>query len=150
MSQRHDDILRAIRLEHDDVVAALKQAGGGTKRGAPGRPTYDPRRLEVAIASADDAYALLLIATAEAFLREYLASLGIAIGPEPKLSMLIDKSTKELNARSLGLAVLPEDRRKVHDLRVNRNTYAHGHSRAAFPSVPRVQDTLSRFLFPFP
>jgi hypothetical protein len=76
VSQRHDTAFAGIRQEHDDVVAALKEVGRRKKRGAPGFPGFDPLRLEAAIATAGDAYALLLIATGEAFLREYLASVG--------------------------------------------------------------------------
>ena len=53
------------------------------KRGAPGNPGYDSARLDEAIVTLGDAYALLLIATAEAFLREYLTSLPVTIVDEP-------------------------------------------------------------------
>src|SRR5207237_6470669 len=98
--QRHHTAFEAIRREHDDVVAALKTASRSKKKGAPGTPAYDPALLEAAIATAGDAYALLLIATAEGFLREYLQSAGVVLPPEPRLSMLIDRSFKELNERS--------------------------------------------------
>jgi len=150
MSERHDEVFRAIRLEHADAVAALKKAKEGKKRGAFGVPAYDPARLEAAIATADDAYALLLIANAEAYLREYLVFLRIGIGEEPRLSMLIDKSTKEINHRSIGIQIRPADKIPMHNLRVSRNTYAHGHGRNVFPSVPKVEAIVSRFLSPFP
>jgi hypothetical protein len=150
MSQRHHAAFEAIRKEHDDVVAALKSASRGRKRGAPGVPAYDPLRLEAAIATAGDAYALLLIATAEGFLREYLQHLGVDIGDEPKLSVLIDKAVKELNQRSSGIRLRSEDKNPMHDLRVSRNSYAHGHGTGVFPSVQAVQNVVSRFLHPFP
>jgi hypothetical protein len=150
MSVRHHAAFEAIRREHDDVVAALKNARRGKKRGAPGNPAYDPQRLEAAIATAGDAYALLLIATAEGFLRQYLQSVGTEIGSEPKLSMLIDKSFKELNGQPTGILLRPEDKREMHDLRVIRNHYAHGRGTGVFPPVPAVQRVVSRFLSPFP
>lgn len=150
MSHRHGDAFRAIRREYDDVVAALKLASQSTKRGAPGAPGYDPIRLEAAIATAGDAYCLLLIATAEAFLRDYLGGIGIAVGAEPKLSTLIDKSAKEFNCRSVGFRIRADDRSLMHDLRVSRNEYAHGHGRSVFASVPKVESVVSKFLAQFP
>jgi|SRR5438067_1355598 hypothetical protein len=150
MSQRHADAFRAIRREHDDVVVALMRANRGRKRGAPGVPAYDPQRLEAAIATAGDAYALLLIATAEGFLRGYLRSIGISIPAEPRLSRLIDQSFRELNHRSTGIQIRPADRQAMHELRASRNRYAHGHGTSVFPTVPRVEETVSRFLSPFP
>jgi|SRR5579862_7251419 len=150
MSRRHDEAFGTIRAEHDTVVAALKQGQTGKKRGSPGLPGYDPLRLGAAISTAGDAYALLLISTAEAFLREYLTSIGVSLSDEPKLSMLIDKSVKELNRRSTGVVLRPEEKVPMHDLRAMRNSYAHGHARTIFPSVPRVEVTLSRFMSPFP
>ncbi len=150
MSARHDAAFRAIRREHDDAVAALKLALGGTKKGTPGLPGYNPARLDAAIATAGDAYALLLIASAEAFLRDYLLSIGVDLGAEPKLSTLIDKATKELNLRTTGVKLRPEDRVSMHSLRTSRNEYAHGHGRSVFPSVPRVESVVSKFFSPFP
>jgi hypothetical protein len=150
MSKRHTDAFEAIRREYDDVVAALKIAGGGKKRGSPGVPAYNPQRLEAAIVTAGDAYALLLIATAEGFLREYMQTARIQIGAEPKLSTLIDRSFKELKKELGGNPLLPAAKTEMHDLRVNRNEYAHGYGMQVFPSVPRVQAVVSRFLSPFP
>ena len=65
MSVRHSEIFRAIRREHDAVVTALKQAQASKKRGSPGVPAY-AFELESALATAGDAYALLLIAAGEA------------------------------------------------------------------------------------
>ena len=120
------------------------------KKGTPGNPGYDPARLDEAIVTMGDAYALLLIATAEAFLREYLTSLPVAIGELPKLDMLINKSVRELNARSVGTQVRSDDKLPMHNLRVARNTFAHGHGRSVFPSVGRVQGIVSKFFGPFP
>lgn len=150
MSQRHDDALALVRREYDDVVAALTMSNKSSKRGAPGVPAYDPARLDAAIEAAGDAYALLLIATAEAFLRDFLISVGIDVGDEPKLSMLIDKSVKEFNKSTTGTRIRPDEKIPFHDLRVARNTYAHGHARNVFPTVAKVQAMLAKFLHPFP
>ncbi|MFN3649300.1 MAG: hypothetical protein ACK47B_06930 [Armatimonadota bacterium] len=149
MSQRHQAAFKAIRREYDDVVAALNSAAREKKRGTPGVPHYDPERLAAAIATAGDAYALLLIATAEGYLREYLLSIGISLGSEPKLSTLISKSYKEINQRTSSVQLRPSERQEMDDLRVCRNRYAHGHGREVFPSVPRVEGIVSRFLRPF-
>jgi gluconate 2-dehydrogenase gamma chain len=110
VSSRHRQSFDLLKLEHDDVVAALKVASSKSKQAVPGTPHFDPTRLETAIATAGDAYALLLIATAESFLREYLDSIAAPISPDPKLSKLVDKSAKELNARSPAVAIRPKDR----------------------------------------
>ena len=132
------------------MVAALRTARGNPKKGSPGLPQYDPARLQAAIATAGDAYALLLIATTEAFLREYLTNIAIPIGDEPKLATLIDRSVKALNARSGRTAVRADEKLSMHSLRVARNAFAHGHGRSVFPSVPKVQEIVSRFFGPFP
>ena len=150
MSQHHHEVFEAIRDEYEDVVAALQKASGGKKRGTPGRPAYNPERLPTAIVTAGDAYALLLIATAEAFLREYLSNMGVAIRQEQTLSTLINQSAKELNGRSPGTPIRSVEKELMHSLRVNRNAYAHGHGRSVFPSVARVVSIVSRFLSPFP
>jgi len=151
VSQRHDEALNGVRLEHADVVTALRRLSDNKKRGAPGNPSYDPLRLDAAIATADDAYALLLIATAEAFLREYLVSIGaISINAEPTLSTVINRATKELNSRTARRAIFPADKIPIDDLRAKRNAYAHGHGRSVFPSVPKVESILCKFLDPFP
>ena len=150
MSDHHHDVFTAIRREYDDVLVALRNALRSEKRGAPGNPAYDPKRLTGAIETAEDAYSLLLIATAEGFLRQYLQSLNVDVGNEPKLSMLIDKSFKELNERSSGIQLHPDVRREMHDLRAMRNHYAHGHGTGSFLPVAVVQRVVSRFLSPFP
>jgi len=150
MSQRHDEAFRGIRREHDDVVAALKLTAASSRRGAPGYPTFDSSRLASAITTAGDAYSLLLIASSEAFLRQYLDSIGVRLGADPRLATLIDRSAKEMNRRAGRLAIRPLDRQAMHSLRESRNAYAHGHEREVFPSISRVEATISRFLFPFP
>jgi hypothetical protein len=150
MSQRHDEAFEEIRREYDDVVVALTAASRGTKRGAPGVPAFDPKRLEPAIVTAGDAYALLLIATAEGYLRQYLQSVGAAVRDDAGLSQLIDQSAAELNRQLNRTQLRPRDRDPMHLLRVTRNEYAHGHRTGGFPSVPTVQAIVSRFLHPFP
>ena len=150
MSLRHDEAFRNIRREHDDVVAALRRARAEKKRGAPGNPAYDPSRLDIATVTAGDAYSLLLIATAEFFLREYLTSIGANLGSEPRLGMLIDRGYKELNLRTIGARLRTEEKLAMHGLREGRNAYAHGHRRSVFPSVPKVESIVSKFLSAFP
>lgn len=151
MSRRHDEAFDGIRREHADVVTALSKMSESKKRGAAGNPSYDPLRLDAAIATADDAYSLLLIATAEAFLREYLVALGaISVTAEPTLGTVISRATKELNAQTGRRVIRPADKIPIDDLRVKRNAYAHGHGRSVFPSVPKVESILCRFLDPFP
>jgi hypothetical protein len=147
MSQRHDDAFRNIRREHDDAVAPLKQAKVVTKRGSPGVAAFDSERLDSAIATAGDAYALLLIATSEAFLREHL---HVPSGKEQKLSSLIDQSVKSMNCLLGYKAIGADAKRELHNLRIQRNTYAHGHGRSVFPSVPKVESIVARFLHDFP
>lgn len=150
MSARHDETFRATRREHDDAMAALKLAQRGRKKGTPGLPACDPARLDAAIATAGDAYALLLIATAESLLREYLVSVNVQLGAEPKLSTLIDKAYKEMNLRTTGVKLRPDEKATMHNLRESRNAYAHGNGRSVFPSVPRVESVVSKFFNPFP
>lgn len=150
MSQRHDEALRAVLREHDDVVWTLREASQIMRRGAPGRPNFDSERLQTAIVTAGDAYALLLIATAEGFLREYLLGIGIDIGREPKLRRLIEQSYRELNRSSTGATLHPQARGEMYDLCANRNSYAHGRGRNVFPTVARVQVILSKYLHRFP
>ena len=77
MSKAHEAVFDGIRREHDDVVAALREFAKSKRQGLPGYPAFDPSRLPAAVATADDAYALLLIATAEGFMRDYLISEGV-------------------------------------------------------------------------
>jgi ferric-dicitrate binding protein FerR (iron transport regulator) len=150
VSVRHDQAFREIRREYDDVVTALKFAERNHTNLNLGRPEFDSTRLGAAIATAGDAYALLLVARAEAFMRDYLGSLGTSLGSEPKLSTLIDKSYRELNLRSKGLRIRANEKIEMHNLRVSRNEYAHGHGRSVFPSIPRVETVLSKFFWLFP
>jgi hypothetical protein len=148
MSQRHTEAFRAIRREYDDVVAVLTQARRGRRRGAPGIPAFDPKRLDAAIATVGDAYALLLIAIAEGFLHEYLQSIGIRVGDNWALGPLIVKSFAEWNKRSTGMHLPTAHKQPMHELRVSRNRYAHGQGISAFRSVGHVESTVSRFLGP--
>jgi hypothetical protein len=150
MSQHHADALRTIRREHDDVVAALKQVSGNKNRGAPGVPAFDPTRLEAAIATAGDAYALLLIAATEGFLREYLDGVGVVYGERAGLIELVDRAARELNARSTLFRLRPDERAPMRSLAASRNQYAHGRRTGVFPTVPRVEAAVSRFLHPYP
>jgi hypothetical protein len=152
MSVAHNNTFERIRIEHEEVVRLLReQARSGGARPArrkdpsTGLPTPRNIVLEGAVASANDAYALLLIATAEGFMRAYLAALGVPLGREPKLNTLIDKCRKECNARSGGTSIHQSTAAEVHSLRDQRNNYAHGVASAVFPTVPRVAMVLARF-----
>src|SRR5687768_2873786 len=99
MSKRHVEVLRQIQREYDNVVTALDLARRWTKKGAPGSPHYDPTDLDDAIETAGDAYSLLLIATAEGFLRQYLESIQVTGHSHRGLDHLIRKATRELQTR---------------------------------------------------
>lgn len=154
MSQVHDSAFESIRYEYDSVVSGLGLLSKSSAKGIPGNPAYSRDQVEAAIATSGDAYALLLVATAEGFLRDFLESQGIAIGDEPKLSSLVDQTTKQF---CVGLVSSQKRAQRkaigvgeMHSLRTNRNDYAHGHGRNLFPTVPRVQAILSRFCRPIP
>lgn len=67
-----------------------------------------------------------------------------------KLNSLIDQSVKKINLDEKSRAVGKVGRREMHDLRVQRNSYAHGHGRSVFHSVPKVETIVARFMDPFP
>src|SRR5579862_9040824 len=107
MSHAHKDEFERIKREHEMVVSLLSSLAKKTKKSKVGQkdrnfglPFFDPDLLEAAVATANDAYALLLMARAEGFMRSYIDSLGIPLGAEPKLSVLIDKCRKEFNKTS--------------------------------------------------
>jgi len=154
LSARHNAAFELVRLEHDSVVSGLALLSKSKKSGAPGNPNFSRDRVEAGIASAGDAYALLLIAVGEGFMREYLVLAGVRIGEEPKLSSLIDQSVKQLcdgmskqqKRAQRNMIDVPA----VHSLRQNRNDYAHGHERNVFPSIGKVESILGKFFGPFP
>jgi hypothetical protein len=74
MSDAHKDAFESIKDEHRVVTDLLKYASEKSRKAKTGRnptlsslPSVDPTLIETAIATANDAYALLLIATAEKF-----------------------------------------------------------------------------------
>lgn len=157
MSHAHKDEFERIRREHEAVVALLaslvkkkQKAKAGQKGPFSGLPFFDPDLLEAAVATANDAYALLLMAKSEGFMRAYIASLGIAVGAEPKLSVLIDRCRKEFNRTKPKIPMRADIAREVHDLREQRNEYAHGYGSSVFPPVARMVTTLGRFFDQLP
>ena len=108
-------------------------------------PNIDPDNIESALATANDAYALLLIATAERFLRDYLTSQSIALPDDPKLDSLINQSRKVFNKKGPSIPMRLIDVQDMHRLREMRNAYAHGQRRSVFPSVRKVTEMLGRF-----
>jgi hypothetical protein len=145
MSKVHEEAFDRIKQEYRDVISGLEVAAKIRKRGQRGNPRFDPLGIEPAINTAGDAYALLLIATAEAFMREHLVSAGKRLPDEPKLSTLIDMCRKEHNRDHPASKIPREYAQELHNLRVQRNQYAHGQGTAVFPSVARVAATLGRF-----
>ncbi|HLV81712.1 MAG TPA: hypothetical protein VKT32_15605 [Chthonomonadaceae bacterium] len=76
MSHVHLDEFDRIKREHPEVVRLLSSLARKGRKKKPGQkssltdlPAFDPIHIEAAIATANDAYALLLIATAERFMR---------------------------------------------------------------------------------
>jgi hypothetical protein len=160
MSHAHTDKFERIKREHGVVVSLLKSSLENRK-GAKSRQKAQfhglslkdediQDHLETAAATANDAYALLLMATSEGFLRAYIDSLGINLGSEPKLRMLIDKCCKEFKKRNPQIPIRSETIREVRDLCVQRNEYAHGHRLGGFPSIGSMVTTLGRFFDQFP
>lgn len=150
MSARHTAAFERIEQEHADVVAMLRLYAKADRRGLPGRPSFDSERAEVAADTAADAYALLLIATAEGFMRDYLDSISVPVGSRPELSSLIDRCRKEFNIRNPLIKIRAIDAEAVHALRRNRNVYAHGRGTSVFPAVPRVAAILAKFFDKIP
>ena len=149
MSEHHKETLARIRREYSDAVTALTFARTAILKGRKDAPVLDPDRLEAAAASANDAYALLLVATAERFLREYLSSGGLTLPKKPGLNNLVDQTRKHFN-KAAKQRIRLEDAGAVHDLRLDRNDYAHGYPNARFPGVARVAEVLGRFFTPLP
>ncbi len=152
MSYRHQNSFDAIAREHDQVaklLSALARKGRKTRTGSKGKlaalPSFDPVIIEAAIVTADDAYALLLIATAEGFMREYLTLMRVRVGDEPSLNTLINKCRKEFNKTKPKVKITPDTEIDLHNLREQRNRYAHGLGTSAFPAVAQVVRILQKF-----
>lgn len=157
MSHVHLDEFDRIKREHAEVVRLLSSFARKGQKKKPGQksslsdlPAFDPIPIEAAIATANDAYALLLIATAERFMRAYLTSQGIPVGAEPKLSTLIDRCRKEFNKTNPRAPIRISDANEVQDLRRQRNEYAHSYGASVFPTIGRVVTILGRFFAPLP
>ena len=158
MSRAHSEELERIKQEYLNAKRGLSTLAQTLQNMQPSRQRYYSgfsnvrhQLLEAAVITANDAYALLLIAKAEGFLRNYLMSLNppIRIGNEPKLSSLIDKSYKAFNCSNPRIPIKVVHKVEFHDLRIQRNNYAHGNS-CSFPSVERVATTLGRFFDQLP
>jgi len=156
VSEAHKNKFDKIRREHAEVEALLtfaaqkgKNVNAGDMTSVTGFPAYDAATIQTA-ANANDAYALLMVATAEGFMRGYLDSIGIDYGPEPKLNTLIDRCRKEFNKTNPRIKIRVMDAEKVHDLRRHRNSYSHGYGMRVFPTVPSVFMTLGRFFANIP
>lgn len=157
MSHAHKDEFERIKREHETVVTLLsslakkrQKAKAGRKVQFSGLPPSDPDLLEAAVATANDAYALLLMAKSEGFMRAYIDSLNIPLGAEPKLSVLIDQRRKEFNRTNPKIPMRADIAKEVHDLREQRNAYAYGYGSSVFPSVARMVIILGRFFDQLP
>lgn len=156
MSYAHKNEFERIKLEHEAVVALLTAAARHKRRKAGIKSVDDPAAAmdtdiaEAAIATANDAYALLLIARCEGFMRDYLVSLGIVLEREPKLSSLIDRTRKLFNQSGPRIPIRRDTTQDVHDLREQRNAYAHGYGSSVFPPVARMTVILGRFFDQLP
>jgi hypothetical protein len=157
MSNAHQEEFKRIKLEHALVVAALRSAISEHRRNPKGRnsilsafPGSDSMQIEAAIGTSNDAYALVLMATAERFMRAYLANQGIVLGDKPQLDVLMRRCCKEFNKTNPRIPIHPDAVREMDDLRKMRNEYAHGQSISVFPTVGRVAAILGRFFDQLP
>ncbi len=157
MSIVHKVEFERIKREHAEVIALLtllakkrQKANAGKKGQLAGVPSFDPDIIETAVANANDAYALLLIAKSEAFMRTYLDSLNVPLGAEPKLSLLIDRCRREFNKQNPKIPIRTDAAQEVHYLREQRNAYAHGYSSNVFPPIARIVNILGRFFDQLP
>ena len=158
MSYFHINELLRIQKEHRAIVDILNSFN--KKQTTPGKlkPTIakmsvlDADGVGSAINSINDAYALLLIATAERFMRQYLQSLNLnaPIGSEPKLSALIEKCRKEFNKSKPRITIKPDEVRQMQNLRIQRNMYAHGDRLSVFPAINQIVQTLGIFFDKLP
>ena len=82
MSAKHKSDFERIKREYQEVVAVLtylanRRFKAGELKRLQGLPSFELYRLEAAVASLNDACALLLLTKSEGFLREYISSLGL-------------------------------------------------------------------------
>lgn len=156
MSYKHKSEFERIKREHKAVVDLLSAAVRRRTRKPGSRVVDDPvaamdsEVAESAKATANDAYALLLMARCEGFMRAYLTTLGIPLEGEPKLSTLIDRTRKEFNRSNPKIPIRSDIAAAVHDLREQRNAYAHGHGSNVFPPLGIMVATLGRFFDQLP
>ena len=157
MSHAHKDEFERIKREYETVVSLLAAVAKKSQKAATGRhtqfvglPIVDADLLQSAAATANDAYALLLMARSEGFMRAYIHSQNIPVGAEPKLSVLIDKCRKEFNKTNPKIPIRAGIAEEVHDLREQRNAYAHGYGSKVFPPVARMVTILGRFFDQLP
>ncbi len=158
MSYIHINELLRIQKEHRAIVDILNSFN--KKQTTPGKLKPTTAKMSVldadgvgsAINSINDAYALLLIAAAERFMRQYLQSLNLnsPIGSELKLSALIEKRRKELNKSKPRITIKPDEVRQMQNLRIQRNMYAHGDRLSVFPAINQIVQTLGIFFDKLP
>ena len=103
--------------------------------------------IESAITTADDSYALLLLAKSESFMRTYLSNMNITYIREPSLGVLIDRCVKEFNMRNRPSQIYPNTVSQMQKLREQRNNYAHGHGSKVFSDVSTMVKILGRFFW---
>ena len=145
MSYAHQSEFTRIEGEFEDVKELLESYARAGKRTKKRLRNIDSGNIESALATANDAYALLLIATAERFLRAYLTSQGIRLPAGPNPGRWIDQCRNVFNSSVPQNPIRLNDAREMHNLREKRNAYAHGQSRSVFPSVRKVTEMLGRF-----
>lgn len=127
MSYAHKNEFERIKSEYEAVISLLAfhaKEGQKIKKGRKirlsGMSLHNPEILEAAAMNANDAYALLLIARAEGFMRVYLNSVNTPLSAEPKLSTLIDKCRKEFNNTKSKIPIHSDIVKALHDLREQR------------------------------
>ncbi len=110
-----------------------------------GRPSLRSDIILDAINTLNDAYALILIATAEAFMREYLQS-HLSVSPRnPNLSFLIKQYRIMFNKTNPTNKITTERYIEFNELREQRNNYAHGIRTKVFLPVGKIVSILGKF-----
>ena len=145
MSYAHQNEFTRIEGEFEDVKELLESYASAGKHAKKRLRNIDLDNINSALATANDAYALLLIATAERFLRDYLTSQNIPLSDDPKLDRLINQSRRVFNRTGPRNPIRLNDVQDMHYLREMRDAYAHGQRRSVFPSCKKVATMLGRF-----
>lgn len=152
MSKEHSAVFDRIRVEYVTVKELLRIASSESKKVkihqkdlSSGQEYLKSDIMDEAINTLNDAYALILIAKAEAFVREYLQFQGVSLRKDPNLSYLIQRYRKEFNKVNPSNQITDEQFTGIDELRKQRNNYAHGYGTKAFVPVGTIVALLGKF-----